>query len=113
MDPDPLHDIDISQTAREKRGRYLRPDQLRSAVRDGTGHVYRRTSPNHEGLYDENKFILRGTFDGVELDIVFVVEQTQIVVVTQMSQHKTTLRGRFYEEVGRTVADAVAWLAER
>ncbi|MFT4880650.1 MAG: hypothetical protein ACI9CA_000933 [Natronomonas sp.] len=110
MTPDPLHDIVISETARKKRDRYLRPDQLRRTLRNGSGSVYRRSSPNHDGLYDESRFILRGTFHGKDLDIVFVVERTTITVVTQMGQHATTMQGRFYDEVGRTAADAVAWV---
>ncbi|WP_198408100.1 hypothetical protein [Natronomonas pharaonis] len=59
-------------------------------------------------MYDETKFIMRGTFFGTDLDIVFTVEPDRIVVVTQMSQHANSLRGHFYEQVGTTAADAVA-----
>ena len=104
---DPLANIDVSDTARKKRGRYLTPDQLRTALRTETGYVCRRTSPNHDGLYDLNKFLFRGTFAGRSLDIVFVVEASRTVVVTQMSQHADSVRGRFYEAVGETARDAV------
>ena len=104
---EPLADIRVSDTAREKRGRYLTPDQLRDAIRAETGHVCRRTSPNHDGLYDPNRFLFRGTFAGRPLDIVFVVDPDRIVVVTQMSQHADSVRGRFYEAVGTTARDAV------
>jgi len=49
---------------------------------------------------------VRGEFRGPPLDVV-VVESDRIVVVTQVSQHSESLRGRFYERVGETVADAV------
>jgi hypothetical protein len=104
---DPLADIRVSDTAREKRGRYLSPAQLRDALRTETGHVCRRTSPNHDGLYDSSKFLFRGTFADRSLDIVFVVERDRTVVVTQMSQHADSVRGRFYETVGTTARDAV------
>jgi hypothetical protein len=110
MTPDPLHDIVISETASEKRDRYLRPDQIRTTLREESGSVYRRSSPNHDGLYDKNRFIFRGTFHGKELDIVFVVERSKVIVVTQMGQHASTMHGRFYDEVGQTAADAISWL---
>lgn len=103
----PLDTIAVSQTAREKRGRYLGPKQLRSALRECTGYVCRKTSPNHEGLYDDSKFIMRGEFFDTPLDIVFTVEPDRVVVVTQMSQHSESVRGRFYEQVGTTARDAV------
>ena len=104
----PLETIRVTRTAREKRDRYLAPAQLRTALREGTGYVCRKTSPNHEGLYDETTFTIRGTFAGQPLDIVFTVESDRIVVLTQMSQHAESLRGRFHERVGETAADAVA-----
>jgi hypothetical protein len=107
----PLDDIVVTQTAREKSDRYLTPAQLRTALRQGSGYVCRKTSPAHEGLYDDSKFILRGIFSGTDLDIVFTVESDRVVVVTQMSQHSQSLRGRFYERVGTTAADAVARLS--
>jgi hypothetical protein len=111
-DEDPLADIQITETAREKRERYLTPAQLRTALEEGSGYVCRKRSPNHEGLYDESKFLMRGTFFETELDIAFVVERDHIVVVTQMSQHSRSLRGRFYERVGTTAADAVAAVSD-
>lgn len=110
MESDPLQDVVVSETARKKQGRYLRPEQLRRTLRTESGSVYRRSSPNHDGLYDENRFILRGTFHETALDIVFVVEHTKVVVVTQMGQHTTSMQGRFYETVGETAADAITWL---
>ena len=104
----PLDTVRVTTTAREKRDRYLTPEELRTALREGSGYVCRKTSPNHEGLYDERKFTIRGTFSGTDLDIVFTVETDHIVVLTQMSQHAESLRGRFYEQVGTTAADAVA-----
>lgn len=106
-DETPLDEIQVSRTARTKRDRYLTPDQLRTALREGSGYVCRKTSPNHEGLYDGSRFILRGSFFGVDLDIVFTIERDHVVVVTQMSQHSQSLRGRFYEQVGTTAAEAV------
>ncbi|PSQ45453.1 hypothetical protein BRD17_01410 [Halobacteriales archaeon SW_7_68_16] len=105
-----LDDIRISATAREKRERYLSPNQLRTVLRSRTGYVCRKASPTHEGLYDDNRFLLRGTFFDVDLDIVFVVADGHATVVTQMSQHATSVRGRFYEYVGESAADAVATL---
>lgn len=99
--------IEITHTAAKKAGRYLTPAQLRTVLQEHTGYVCTQSSPNHEGLYADNEFILRGEFYGLSLDIVFVVEPDHIVVVTQMSQHNDSLRGRFYEHVGETVADAV------
>lgn len=110
MTTEPLGDIAVSDTAAEKRGRYLTPAQLRTALREGSGRVYRRSSPNHDGLYDQRRFVIRGTFAGTPLDIVFAVETGRVVVVTQMSQHATTLEGRFYEAIGTTAADAAATL---
>ena len=107
-----LDDIVITQTARQKSNRYLTPAGLRTALREGSGYVCRKTSPAHEGLYDDSKFIIRGTFSGVDLDIVFTVESDRVVVVTQMSQHSQSLRGRFHERVGATAADAVATLSD-
>jgi hypothetical protein len=104
----PLDDIRVTETAREKRDRYLTPDQLRTVLREGAGYVCRKRSPNHEGLYDDSKFLMRGTFFETELDIAFIIEDDHVVVVTQMSQHSQSLRGRFYEQIGTTAADAVA-----
>ena len=105
-----LDDIRVTRTARQKSNRYLTPAQLRTVLREETGYVCRKRSPAHEGLYDDSKFILRGTFLGMDLDIVFTVETDRVVVVTQMSQHSKSLRGRFYERIGTTAADAVAAL---
>lgn len=116
MTADPLDDIAVSDTARAKRRRYLTPSRLAAVLRTDEGRVYRRTSPNHDGLYADDEFILRGTFDGLALDVVFAVERdpARVVVITQMSQHAESLRGRFYERVGDTAADAVERLrAER
>ncbi len=44
----------------------------------------------------------------MNLNIVFTIERDHVVVVTQMSQHSQSLRGRFYERVGTTTAEAVA-----
>lgn len=107
-----LDDIVVTQTAREKHNRYLTPAQLRAALRQGSGYVCRKRSPAHEGLYDDSKFIIRGTFSDTDLDIVFTVESDRVVVITQMSQHSQSLRGRFYERVGTTAADAVARLSD-
>ncbi|EMA39123.1 hypothetical protein [Halobiforma nitratireducens] len=103
----PLDTIHITTTTREKRDRYLTPAELKTVLRERSGYVCRKVSPNHEGLYDETKFILRGTFFDMDLDIVFTVESDHIVVLTQMSQHADSLRGQFYEQVGTTAADAV------
>jgi|APHM01.1.fsa_nt_gi hypothetical protein len=99
--------IEITRTAAKKAGRYLTPAQLRTVLREHTGYVCTRSSPNHEGLYSDTDFIMRGEFFGHSLDIVFVVEPDHLVVVTQMSQHNDSLRGRFYEYVGETAADAI------
>jgi hypothetical protein len=111
-DVDPLDRIVVSDTAREKRGRYLDEAAVVEALRSGEGYVCRKSSPNHEGLYEDNRFVFRGEFDGVALDLVFVVEADHVVVVTQMSQHADSLRGRFYERVGSTAADAVRAVRE-
>lgn len=113
MSPEtPLDEIRITETARAKRGRYLTCDQLRTVLRARSGYVCRKCSPNHEGLYDESEFLMRGTFFATDLDIVFTIESNCVVVVTQMSQHNESLRGRFYERVGTTAADAVATLSD-
>jgi hypothetical protein len=52
---------------------------------------------------------MREQFCGQSLDIVFAVDGDRVVVVTQMSQHAESLRGRFYEYVGETAVDAVAY----
>ncbi|ELY97571.1 hypothetical protein C482_13149 [Natrialba chahannaoensis JCM 10990] len=108
----PLDTIRITTTARKKCDRYLTPAELKTTLRDRSGYVCRKVSPNHEGLYDKTKFIIRGTFFDIDLDIVFVVESDHIVILTQMSQHADSLRGQFYEQVGTTVADAVAAVPE-
>jgi ADP-ribose pyrophosphatase YjhB (NUDIX family) len=102
-----LERIEITETAGEKRDRYLTESQLRRALREETGYVCRRSSPNHDDLYATTEFIIRGEFCGHALDIVFTVEDDRIVVITQMSQHSDSLRGRFYEYVGESVADAI------
>ena len=104
---DPLDRIVVSDTARQRRERYLDEAAIVDALHSGEGYVCRKTSPNHDGLYEDDKFTMRGTFDGIDVDIVFVVEDDR-VVVTQMSQHVDSLRGRFHERVGSTAADAVA-----
>jgi hypothetical protein len=111
-DESSLDDIRVTRTARQKSNRYLTPAQLRTVLREESGYVCRKSSPAHEGLYDDSKFILRGTFLGMDLDIVFTVETDRVVVVTQMSQHSESLRGRFYERIGATAADAVAALSD-
>lgn len=109
MDADraPLDDIRVSQTAQNKSSRYLTPEQLRTVLRTASGYVCRKTSPNHDGLYDDSKFIMRGTFYETQLDIVFTVENDYVTVVTQMSQHADSLRGRFYDHIGETAGDAI------
>lgn len=104
---EPLQDVRVTDTAAEKSGRYLTSDQLRRALRTGEGYVARKSSPNHDDLYDERQFVFRGEFEGTPLDIVFRVEEEYVVVITQMSQHADSLRGRFYERVGTGAADAV------
>jgi hypothetical protein len=100
--------IEVSGTAAEKRSRYLSVAQLKTVLREQTGYVCTKSSPNHDNLYPDNKFILRGEFYDTQLDIVFVVEENDhVVVVTQMSQHSDSLRGRFYRHVGEGVSDAI------
>ena len=109
---EPLQDIRVTDTAAEKSDRYLTPAQLRRALRAGEGYVARKRSPNHDDLYDDTRFVFRGEFGDTPLDVVFEVEDECVVVITQMSQHADSLRGRFYERVGTTVADAVAAVRE-
>ncbi len=104
---EPLQDVRVTDTAAEKSDRYLTPAQLRRALRTAEGYVARKTSPNHDDLYDDRQFVFRGEFEGVPLDVVFSVEDESVVVITQMSQHADSLRGRFYERVGTTAGDAV------
>jgi len=99
--------VEISHTAAEKADRYLSPAQLETVLREHTGYVCRRTSPNHDNLYPDNEFTLRGEFYGLSLDIVFAVESDRVAVITQMSQHSDSLRGQFYEYVGDTAEDAI------
>ena len=112
MTDEPLRDVRVTDTAAEKSGRYLTPGQLRTVLREEEGYVARKSSPGHDGLYDDDRFILRGEFFDTPLDVVFVVEADHVVVVTQMSQHARSLRGRFYERVGTVAADAVAAVTE-
>ncbi|AFZ74236.1 hypothetical protein [Natronobacterium gregoryi] len=104
----PLDTIHVTKTARKKRDRYLTPEELKVVLRNRSGYVCRKVSPSHEDLYDKTKFIMRGSFFELDLDIVFTVESNRTVVVTQMSQHTDSLRGHFYEQVGTTAADAVS-----
>ncbi|ESS10905.1 MAG: hypothetical protein A07HR60_02048 [uncultured archaeon A07HR60] len=108
MAGDPLGEITVSKTAMDKQRRYLTASQLRDALRNAYGRVHRRTSPNHDGLYPQNKFVFRGTFHGKDIDIVFVVEDDQTTVITQMSQHVDSLQGRYYEQVGTSASEAIA-----
>jgi|APHM01.1.fsa_nt_gi hypothetical protein len=108
MPEDPLDEIIVSKTASDKQRRYLTPTQLRTVLREENGRVHRRSSPNHDGLYPKNKFVFRGTFHEKQLDIVFVTEDTQTTVITQMSQHTESLQGMYYEQVGTTAAEAIA-----
>jgi hypothetical protein len=62
--------------------------------------------------YDDSNFILSGTFLGMDLNVVFTIETDRVVVVKQMSQHSTSLRGRFCEQVGTTAADAVTAVSD-
>lgn len=102
--------VEITDTAAEKTDRYLTAAQLERVLREETGYVCTKTSPNHDDLYADNEFVMRGEFCGQALDIVFAVETDRVVVITQMSQHSESLRGRFYEHVGETAADAVAFV---
>lgn len=104
-----LSRIEISHTAEKKADRYLTASQLKTVLREGTGYVCKRTSPNHEGLYADAEFTMRGEFHGVALDIVFAVEDDHVAVVTQMSQHNDSLRGQFYQYIGDTAQDAVEY----
>lgn len=108
-----LDRVEITDTAAEKADRYLSEAELERALRQGTGYVCTQTSPNHEDLYPDNEFVMRGEFCGQSLDIVFTVEDDRVVVVTQMSQHADSLRGRFYEYVGDSAADAVEYCRAR
>jgi hypothetical protein len=108
-----IHTIVISQTAANKADRYLTTSQLKDVLRDSTGYICRQASPNHDGLYPENEFIMRGEFFGHSLDIVFAVEADQIIVITQMSQHADSLRGRFYEFIGDSVPTAIEHAQQR
>jgi hypothetical protein len=107
----PLDTVHVTDTAAAKADRYLTPEQLWTALREGTGYVCRQRSPNHDGPYDETRFLMRGTFFGRPLDLVFAVESDRVVVITQTSRHADSLRGRFYERIGTTAADAVAALS--
>ena len=80
-----LDRIEVTRTAAKKAQRYLAPTQLETVLRERDGYVCTRSSPNHEGLYADNEFILRGEFYGHPLDVVFVIEEGHTVVVTQMS----------------------------
>lgn len=104
-----LDTIVVSDTAAEKTDRYLTATQLKRVLREETGYVCTQTSPNHDGLYADDEFVMRGEFDGQALDIVFAVEEDCVVVVTQMSQHDDSLRGHFYEYVGETASDAIEY----
>ena len=105
-----VDNIEVSGTAEKKRSRYLTAAQLKTVLREQTGYVCTKSSPNHDNLYPDNKFILRGKFYDTQLDILFVVEENgDVVVVTQMSQHSDSLRGRFYRYVGESVSDAIEY----
>ncbi|ERG96771.1 hypothetical protein [Haloquadratum walsbyi] len=104
-----LDTIIITNTAAEKSKRYLSSSQLKKVLREETGYICRQASPNHDGLYADNKFIMRGDFFGQSLDIIFAVEDDHIVVITQMSQHSDSLRGRFYEFIGSSVTAAIEY----
>jgi hypothetical protein len=104
-----LDRIIITHTAAEKSERYLTQSQLKKVLRESTGYICRQASPNHHGLYANNKFIMRGEFFGQSLDIIFAVEDDHIVVITQMSQHSDSLRGRFYEFIGSSVTAAIEY----
>jgi hypothetical protein len=102
-----LDRIEVSHTAAQKADRYLTESQLRRVLREETGYVCTKSSPNHDDLYADDEFLMRGEFCGQSLDIVFAVEDDRVVVVTQMAQHSESLRGRFYQYVGDSAADGV------
>jgi hypothetical protein len=104
--------IHVSNTAKNKSERYLSAKQLRDVIYCEEGYICRKTSPNHEGLYDDNKFIMRGRFYDTNIDIVFVVGDKDITVITQMSQHTNSLQGRYYQEIGNSVEDAISYLGD-
>jgi hypothetical protein len=108
-----IDSIDVSETAAKKATRYLTAAQLRRVLRTETGYVCTRTSPNHDDLYADDTFIMRGDFCGQSLDIVFAVEGESLVVITQTSQHADSLRGRFYQYVGDSAADALEYVDGR
>jgi hypothetical protein len=87
--------VDVTATAAERADRYLNPTQLERVLRQETGYVCRKRPPNHEGLYPDDEFLIRGEFCGRSLDIAVVVEDDRIVVA-QISQHADSLRGQFY-----------------
>lgn len=105
--------IHISSTADDKSKRYLSNEELEDTIRNGEGYVCRRTSPNHKNLYNDSNFLMRGEFHGEKLDIVFAVNDDSIGVITQMSQHADSYRGRFYEKIGDSVQDAVTYVEEQ
>lgn len=107
-----LDTIHISGTAKDKSKRYLSEEQLKNVIKYKEGYICKKTSPNHEGLYEDNKFIMRGRFYDTNIDIVFVIEDRNITVITQMSQHTNSLRGRYYQEIGNSVEDAISYLAD-
>lgn len=107
-----IDSIYISNTAKNKSNRYLSSDQLRSVIRHKEGYICKKASPNHEDLYEDNKFIMRGEFYDVEIDIVFVVGGEDITVVTQMSQHANSLKGRYYQKIGNSVEDTLSYLSD-
>jgi hypothetical protein len=43
---------------------------------------------------------------------VFVVGDKDITVITQMSQHTNSLQGRYYQEIGNSVEDAISYLGD-
>lgn len=94
----------VTDKARSKSGRYLSESELKSAVLSGDYEVYQETSPVNPEMYEDNLYILRGYFNGHELDLVVEIDGSSIVVITQKSYHGATYEGSdFYDHYGDNI----------
>ena len=68
-----VDNIEVSGTAAKKRSRYLTAAQPKPVLPEQTGYACTKSSPNHDSLNPDNKFILPGQFTHTQLEPRFLL----------------------------------------